>query len=125
MLAILTLLMLVVILVGASQQAQNGGAPFSGIGQHIGQGISGSYSNIVNGPDPTKQMIHPTKNPLPTYYGHGIPLQPVQPGPFDSPPITPHNLNAKCSPECCPSPYSCDHGCLCVDQRGLRHGNKK
>ena len=107
--------------VGGSRTTRlSGNAPFSLLGQNISDGVQGSYAGIINGPDPTKQQLSPTDLPLPTYYGHSIPLLPVTPGPFDTPPITPHHLNAKCSPECCPSPYSCDHGCLCVDQIGLR-----
>jgi len=100
----------------------SGNAPFSQIHDNIGTGVKGSYANVVNGPDITKQKINPTKDPLPTYYGHGIPLASNMrsPGPFLEEPITPHHLNPKCSPECCPSPYSCDHGCLCVDQQGLK-----
>jgi hypothetical protein len=105
------------------QTAQlSGNAPFASIRHNVGNGVKGSYANMINGPDPTKQKINPTKVLLPTYYGHGIPLAPnmLAPGPLWGQSITPHHLNAKCSPECCPSPYSCDHGCLCVDQQGLR-----
>jgi hypothetical protein len=98
----------------------SGNAPFSLIDTHMGTGVKGTYANIINGPDETKQMIKPTSTPLITYYGHGIPLYPVQPGKFDQAPMSPHHLNPKCSPDCCPSPYSCDKGCLCVDQKGLR-----
>lgn len=102
----------------------SGNAPFSLLGQDMGQGVQGSYAGVINGPDPTKQILYPysLKSPLPTYYGHSLPLKPATPGPFVDSPITPHHLNAKCSPDCCPSPYSCDHGCLCVDQLGLKHG---
>lgn len=95
---------------------------FSSLEDDIGKGVPGSYSMVKNGPDPTKPQYVANKGELlPTYYGHGIPLIPQPPGPFDGSPITPHHLNAKCSPSCCPSPYSCDKGCLCVDLEGLKH----
>jgi hypothetical protein len=101
-------------------QAQQGGRPFSDINTHMGKGVPGSYADIPNGPDPTKQQYAAKKDQLlPTYYGHGIPLHTRAPGPFEGPPLTSHAFNPKCSPDCCPSPYSCDKGCLCVDIRGL------
>lgn len=128
---IITLLFaIVLLLLGAhfgSSVGQIGGhgpTDFSVLDDYVGKGVPGSYANRINDPDPTKQMLFPTTDLLPTYYGHGIPLTPHdrKPGPLYGKPITPHHLNAKCSPECCPSPYSCDHGCLCVDQSGLRKG---
>ena len=98
----------------------SGNAPFSLVNEFVGQGIKGSYANMINGPDETKQILTPTQNPLPTFYGHSIPLLPQSPGKFIGQPITPHHKNPKCAPECCPSPYSCDKGCLCVDIDGLR-----
>jgi hypothetical protein len=94
---------------------------FSGLRDDISKGVPGSYSNVQNGPDPTKQKYTTkTAELLPTFYGHGIPLVSQPPGPFDGVPLTSHHFNAKCSPECCPSPYSCDKGCLCVDLEGLK-----
>lgn len=104
----------------ADPQLQNVSGPFSGIGSFIGDGVCSSWDNKPNGPDRKKPQLNPTDQPLMTYYGHGIPLDPSPPGDFDGMPITPHNLNPKCAPECCPSPYSCDHGCLCIDQDGMR-----
>jgi len=31
----------------------------------------------------------------------------------------------QCRPECCPSPYSCDRGCLCPDQKQVEFINKR
>lgn len=106
----------------ANPQLQNVSGPFSKIGAFVGEGLSGTWDNKINGPDTTKQQLNRSEHPLMTYYGHSVPLldEVRQPGDFDSMPITPHSLNPKCAPECCPSPYSCDHGCLCVDQDGLR-----
>lgn len=103
----------------------SGNAPFSLIGDSIGSGINVSYADVINAPDPTKQQFNPSKGP--TYYGHSIPLafEDHLPGPLWGEPNSPHHLNAKCSPKCCPSPYSCDHGCLCVDQKGMRDAAKK
>jgi hypothetical protein len=102
---------------------QVGGRPFSDIDAHIGEGVPGSYGNIVNGPDLTKPQYTAKKDVvLPTYYGHGIPLYDRAPGPFESQRLSSHYFNPKCAPECCPSPYSCDKGCLCVDMTGLAWG---
>ena len=98
----------------------SGNAPFGLIDDFVGKGVKGSYAKILNGPDETKQQLQPTLSPKPTFYGHSIPLIPQVPGKFWGNPITPHHKNPKCAPECCPSPYSCDKGCLCVDQIGLR-----
>jgi len=105
---------------------QSGGRPFSEIGQDIGEGVPGSYSNRPNPADPTKPILYPGLGLLPTYYGHGIPLETPAPGPLDPTvgPLSPHHLNPKCSPRCCPSPYSCDHGCLCVDTKGIADAAK-
>lgn len=100
-------------------QSLSGSAPFASIHDNIGKGVNGSYAGVTNGSDPTKQRFIKNADTF-TYYGHGIPLDPVKPGPLWGDPITPHHLNPQCSPGCCPSPYSCDHGCLCVDQQGLR-----
>lgn len=104
----------------------SGTAPFSGLDNHIGDGVHASYDNILNGePEHTKRITNPLTpigTLLPTYQGHSLPLTPVGNTTLWGPPITPHHLNVKCAPECCPSPYSCDHGCLCIDQDGLRKG---
>lgn len=59
-----------------------------------------------------------------TYQGHMIPLET---------PAAPLNhadqsmfifANNKCDPSCCPSPYSCDKGCVCLtdEQKNLMSG---
>ena len=107
-------------------KALSGTAPFSGLDDHIGDGVHASYDNIINAePTQTKRLTNPLTpigTLLPTYQGHSLPLTPVDNTTLWGPPITPHYLNVRCSPECCPSPYSCDHGCLCIDQSGLRKG---
>lgn len=124
----LTAFLVAVIVIGMvgipDTDIQHGGMskPFSGIEEDMGHGVPGSYSGQPNGPDPTKQQYHAPKGKLvPTYYGHGIPLKDNDrfPGPFEGPRLTSHHFNPKCAPECCPSPYSCDRGCLCVDTKGL------
>lgn len=98
---------------------QQGGAPFSLLTDDIGKGVPGSYSGIPAGPDLRKQIyVAPLGALVPTYYGNGIPLVDRPPGIFENR-VTPHH-NPKCAPECCPSPYSCDRGCLCVDLKGLK-----
>jgi hypothetical protein len=127
---LLLLIGIVFYLTNRKQKKQKGGsyrlagnAPFSLVDDYIGKGIKGSYANIINGPDETKQKLNPTEKPRMTFYGHSIPLVPQEPGKFWGIPMTPHHKNPKCAPECCPSPYSCDKGCLCVDIDGLRNTN--
>lgn len=66
------------------------------------------------------------------YQGYGMPSsQPLGPGPFsyddkdgarkpfvDGRQGSPQSMAMfsynKCAPECCPSPYSCDRGCVCL-----------
>jgi hypothetical protein len=105
----------------------SGNAPFASIYDSIGDGVPGSYAGKPNNTERTNpHQLHPTERPLPTYYGHGIPLphEMLKPGKVWGQHASPHHLNPKCSPKCCPSPYSCDHGCLCVDQRAMRDALK-
>lgn len=126
----MTAFLLIVIVIGIigipgtniQHGGQSGSKPFSKISEDIGNGVPGSYSGQPNGPDPTKPRYTAPKGQLvPTYYGFGIPLADNYrfPGPFEGPRLTSHHFNPKCAPECCPSPYSCDRGCLCVDTKGL------
>lgn len=47
---------------------------------------------------------------LAVYQGHGAAIKPTVSSP-DSIFVFSHNV---CSPQCCPSPYSCDRGCVCL-----------
>jgi hypothetical protein len=66
-------------------------------------------------PAPRPVMIRNIKKGSPpmTYYGHGIPLVDVEPGPIIDPFKIAHNTGLAVLPECCPSPYSSSNGCLC------------
>lgn len=102
---------------------QNGGGDlslnFSPMTDDISQGNPVSWSGRENLPG------HHSGNefadqPALTFWGSGIPLTHETrlgiPDPVVRPRDRIHTLssaNVKCSPECCPSPYSCDHGCLC------------
>ena len=86
--------------------------------EDISQGVPVSYSGQINTPG---RVPRPQKqNSIYTYYGHGIPLITTKPGPIQNPLLLPHNMGLRCAPECCPSPYSCDHGCLCADLRHMK-----
>lgn len=102
---------------GGSGSGSGSSRPFSNIGEDIGQGVTGSYSGRPNGPTDRLRALgeNTSQKPPMTYYGHGIPLKAGErsPGPFLNPLKTPHHKSPKCSPKCCPSPYSCDHGCVC------------
>jgi len=73
-----------------------------------------SWSGRVNPSNPTRPVkIDSASSPPMTYYGHTIPLKPVEPGPIINPLKIVHNTKLAFKPECCPSPYSSDAGCLC------------
>lgn len=102
---------------------QIGGRPFANIGQSIGTGVPGSYDGRNNLPSDREWPIAGFNfgQPDPTHYGHGIPQasEDHKPGPMWNPLLTVHNLNVRCSPKCCPSPYSCDKGCVCTTLQDL------
>jgi len=101
--------------------------PFADIGQSIGNGVPGSYDGKNNLPS-DRNPKWPIAGfnfgqPDPTHYGHGIPQRSEdhKPGPMWNPLLTFHNLNVRCSPKCCPSPYSCDKGCICTTLQDLNY----
>ena len=60
------------------------------------------------------------------FHAHGIPLDyETYRTKKDSNPNTLidtlSSRNIKCEPGCCPSPYSCDHGCLCYHLNTVEH----
>lgn len=96
--------------------------PFSYLTEDISDGNPASYAKVVNKGSLRYDRRMEHGDGIATFYGHGIPLahETRLPGPFDKGSLLlPHNLNPKCSPECCPSPYSCDRGCLCYAMTNL------
>lgn len=117
------ILLLLCICYSFHQLAQYGGH-FSFIEDDMGDGVPNSYSRKPHPPQPdrpkfNKALHSSTVNPPPTFYGHGAPLRPDPPKPFENPLPLPHHLNLECSPECCPSPYSCDRGCVCASVESI------
>lgn len=55
---------------------------------------------------------------LPTYFGSGIPIKTdeVCTRETDGESMF-YFKNFRCSPDCCPSPYSCDGGCVCAFEK--------
>lgn len=99
----------------------------------------GPYSNLVLKPkgcslwrhDPSNLDLK-NKKDLFVYQGNQIPLKqklsyqndtssnenaPNVDGTSDSPKSLFMFSFNKCSPECCPSTYSCDHGCICTNEK--------
>jgi hypothetical protein len=119
MLPVIFLIILLILLAGLRRvsSAQTGGTvmgPFKTLSENEMDGVPGSWSGkpTASGAG-TRPILVADKNPI-TYYGHGIPLRPVEPGPMDRDPLMlPHNTDLAVRPECCPSPYSTDRGCLC------------
>lgn len=98
----------------APNKIQSGGtlmSPFSLLREPQMEGIESSWANKENPKNPARPGIYTGKKI--TYYGHGIPLYPVEPGVLLDPMKLPHNTNIATSPSCCPSPYSSDQGCYC------------
>jgi hypothetical protein len=86
--------------------------PFQTLTEPEMEGVPGSWSNKPNAKNTARPIMMKDKNPI-TYYGHGMPLVPVEPGPIINPMHIVHNTGLAVSPECCPSPYSTDSGCVC------------
>lgn len=97
---------------------------FSEITDDISDGNPISLSNKDNLPGVASlERPHYDKQNF-TFWGHGIPLAgETKLGKFYGQRIpTLSAMNLTCSPKCCPSPYSCDHGCLCY-QRDRKGGH--
>ena len=55
-----------------------------------------------------------------TYFGSGIPIATDQTCTYESDGESMFYLkNFRCAPECCPSPYSCDNGCVCIFEKPI------
>jgi hypothetical protein len=108
------------------RDSQYGGAtmgPFSYLNEDISDGIDGSWSKRENIGSARWNARIEHGDGIPTFYGHGIPLLYEQrlPGKFsEEPMLIAHNLNPKIAPECCPSPFSTDRGCLCYNTLNSR-----
>ena len=92
--------------------------PFSYLTEDISDGMNGSWSKRENVGSRRWNARIEHGDGIPTFYGHGIPLLYEQrlPGKSDQEPmLIAHNLNPKIAPECCPSPFSTDRGCLCYN----------
>ena len=106
---------------GAISHSPNLQLKFSDIRNDISQGVPGSYSGYKNTHDsnPRRQRPLYNRNPV-TIWGNQVPIcKQTAPANFAGQDRI-HSLSAlqlKCSPECCPSPYSCDHGCVCYEIR--------
>ena len=119
-LLLLIILFLLILLLSAflnPDHIQHGGmlmGPFSLLSEKEMEGIEHvSLSGKVNAKsNPVRPILMKDKSPI-TYYGHGIPLYPVEPGPLIGPLKLPHNTKIASSLSCCPSPYSSDQGCFC------------
>ena len=110
-------LLLALLLKSPRTQRGGSGRPFSMLEEKEMGGIleqegGPSWSGRENPKNTERPVFMADKNPI-TYYGHGIPLVPVEPGPILDPMKIVHNSGLAVRPECCPSPYSTDRGCVC------------
>ena len=102
---------------GNETPLNEGFRPFSYLGEDISQGNCLSRSG-----EPTvyirKDKVFDSQ-PKHVYFGSPNPLlhqmKPMSP-PCDS---MFYFANYKCSPECCPSPYSCSSGCVCIGAKNI------
>ena len=111
--------------------------PFSNYKVNSQKGNPISWEGTPNCPDP-RRLSHPLylSGTQPThhvtFWGHGIPLvhetQPAHteqqlPTEREFRRTTLSGSNLVCHPSCCPSPYSCDRGCVCYarDVKGFRY----
>ena len=108
---IMALIIFILILTIYRHDVQTGGKPFKELSETEMEGVVGSWANKENPKNPARPGIYTGKKI--TYYGHGIPLYPIEPGVLLDPMKLPHNVNIDTSPSCCPSPYSSDQGCYC------------
>lgn len=101
---------------GGGMQALQMVPDFQQIGDDIGDGVEGSYSGKKNKGKTNAERRQFLSKPYMTYAGHGIPLKDEEKLPVASnnPMLMVHNLGLQCKPECCPSDYSCDNGCMCI-----------
>jgi hypothetical protein len=101
---------------------QRGGTvmgPFQTLTEKEMDGVPDSWSGRPNPSNPSRPIYVADRNPI-TYYGHNIPPIPVEPGPLLHPMNIAPNSGLAVLPECCPSPYSTDRGCLCGAMEDLR-----
>jgi hypothetical protein len=125
----LALTIVISLFLNTSLTDQQGGRPFSMIGEKEMEGIlekegGPSWSGRENPVNKDRPVYMVDKNPI-TYYGHGIPLIPVEPGPILDPMKIVHNSGLAVRPECCPSPYSTDRGCVCGAIEDINKSFKK
>ncbi len=111
-LLIIILVLLIIRPIALEQQGGGLNAPFSMLEAKEMEGIP-SWSGKPNPKNESRPVKITGNGPQMTYYGHGIPLKPVEPGPIMNPLKLVHNAGIAVKPECCPSPYSYDNGCLC------------
>lgn len=99
---------------------------FSEITDDISTGNNASWSNKKNISGPHHASRPEYTEQKFTFWGHGVPLaHETKLGKQYGQKIpTLSGMNLKCSPDCCPSPYSCDGGCVCYhrDRKGGKLG---
>ncbi len=104
-----------------------------------------NFDGLILKPEGGSCWRHPPSNlplmkPNNVYTPQGTPinLRPKNDSPVGSNPLGPHVDDTpnsprslftfafnQCRPECCPSTYSCDHGCICTNESQRRLINKR
>jgi hypothetical protein len=94
----------------------------AGVNEYVETG--GCYGNVIHEQKPSK---HKLLEKTSTVFGHTVPIKKHTNAPLadEGERLFMFGKN-KCSPECCPSTYTCSGGCVCTteEQRKQIHGRQ-
>tara|TARA_B100000963_G_C22489242_1_gene608464 strand:+ start:107 stop:493 length:387 start_codon:yes stop_codon:yes gene_type:complete len=94
----------------------------AGVNDYVETG--GCYGNVIH---PQNPSTHELLNETSTVFGHTLPSSKVKNAPLGEGEERLFMFGKnKCSPECCPSTYTCSGGCVCTteEQRNRIHRRK-
>ena len=95
----------------------------AGVDEYVETG--GCYGNIKHNSKPSTHSL--VENPTAAVYGHTLPDKKYTDAPLGEgeEPLFVFGKN-KCSPDCCPSTYTCSGGCVCTteEQRNKIQGRQ-
>ena len=95
----------------------------AGVNEYVETG--GCYGNVKHKSMPSTHKL--VENPTAAVYGHTLPDKEYTDAPLseEEEALFMFGKN-KCSPDCCPSTYTCSGGCVCTteEQRNRIHGRQ-
>lgn len=114
---VISLMFIIILCFFTNRKMVEGFRPFSYLGEDIRQGNPYSTSDRPNIYIPKDKKF--CNSPRYTYFGTPNPLL-HQMKPMTAPRDSMFYFrDYKCAPECCPSPYSCSGGCVCIGAKNL------